>query len=283
MSNANYFVDAGDKLVISPIELFDEEGVAVTAYNGAQDLIVTVWPGGTRAPSFTFTNGNATWLTTTPAANTCQIILTGAQTATLIPGKYDLKLQIDDAGELVKAFDCNITIEAAPGTDTQPPTYPIDPAKAYNELLKYGRSWLKQLQTSDDEAGFAEQMGRARTNLEDVIHSRYRVASMVMVVGGQAFGPRRSGARSVWLTQQLAANTLTVTDKVAEYTAKRALGYICQGQIDGDPNNKYAKLARMYHSHADALAASMVVELDTSGNGLAPVVIDLSSTDPMMG
>jgi hypothetical protein len=128
MSGEVFQVDQGDELKISPITLLDSLGAAITAYDGSQSLTVTVWPGGGRAAAFTFTNGNATWLTVSPTANTVQIIITPAQTASLYPVNYDLKLEINDSGNLVKAYSCTLEVGARPEDPTQPPAYPSDPS-----------------------------------------------------------------------------------------------------------------------------------------------------------
>jgi hypothetical protein len=171
-----------------------------------------------------------------------------------------------------------LDVVSTPGTTPTPATY-----CSYQDLLKYGRSWLRQLQTSDDEAGFAEQRGRARSWIEDLAHAHYRVAAMTMVVGSQAFGPRRSGARSTWLTEQLAANTLMLTDQIVEAAAKKALAFICEAQIGpSESSAPYARLARMFHSQADYLGTCLTLSLDTNGDGFPDVNIDCSCTDPMM-
>ena len=69
-----------------------------------------------------------------------------------------------------------VDIIAYAGTAAAPKVY-CD----YAVLLRYGRAWLRLLQTDDDEAGFAEQLGRARSWIDDLAHSHFRVASMVMV------------------------------------------------------------------------------------------------------
>lgn len=130
----------------------------------------------------------------------------------------------------------------------------------------------------------AEQLHRARTWLEDLAHAHYRVSSMVMVVGAQAFGPRRSGARSTWLQDQLDNDTLIVTDQIREAVAKKAMAYICEGQVGlGDQASQYARLGRMYHSQADQIATCLVLSLDTNRDGWPDVTIDCSCTDPMYG
>ena len=168
------------------------------------------------------------------------------------------------------------TFSRAPGTESQPATY-----CSYADLLRYGRSWLRQLQAGDDEAGFAEQLGRGRSWIEDLAHAHYRVASMTLVVGGQSLGPRRSGARSDYLIAQLAADALIVTDQVREAAAKKTLAYICEGQIGGEKSEKFARLAKMFHSQADYLGTCLSLMLDTNGDGFADITIDCSCTDPM--
>lgn len=269
----NYQLNQGAALTID-VTLRDSDGQAVTAYDGTQPLSCTVWPGGARAASFSPT---AAW--TRPEAGTLTIAIAAAQTSGLEPGRYRLLLRLDDAGTTVDAYECSLDIAAQPGTGPEPKSY-----GDYNDLLKYGRSWLRQLATDDDEAGFAEQRARARTWIEDLAHAHYRVASMAMVVGNQALGPRRSGARSQWLQDQLDADKLMVTDQVREAAAKKALAYVCEGQVGPtEASAAYARLARMYHGQADYLATCLTLSLDTDGDGFPDVNIDLSCTDPMYG
>jgi len=272
-TNENYSITQGAALSID-VTLRDQAGAAITTYDGSQSLATTVWPGGMRSVSFA---AATTW--TDPAAGTIAIALAAAQTAALAPGRYQLLTRLDDAGTTVDAYGCTLDVLAAAGSGLTPRTY-CD----YSWLLRYGRSWLRQLQTDDDEAGFAEQLGRARSWIEDLAHAHYRVASMAMVVGGQAMGPRRSGARSTWLQEQFDADTLMLTDQIREAAAKRALALICEGQVGlGEQAGQYARLARMYHSQADYLGSCLTMSLDTNGDGFADVTIDCTSSDPLYG
>ena len=232
-----------------------------------------MWPGGAQPVTY---NPTPTWVTTTPPLT--QLVISAADSTALAAGRYEILLRVQvGSGDPLDYFGCTLDVLQGPGTETAPTTY-----TAFADLLRYGRSWLRQLQTDDDEAGFAEQQARGRSWIEDCGHAHYRVASMTMVVGSQAFGPRRSGARSTWLEEQFADNTLLITDQIREAVAKKSLAYICEGQIGvGERSDQYARLARMYHSQADYIATTLTLSLDTNGDGFPDVNIDLSCTDPM--
>jgi hypothetical protein len=273
-SNDVQAVTQGSRLQVKAT-LRDQLGQPLAGYDGTETLAAVVWPGGDRAASF---DATATWVDAPAAA--VLVTMSAAETAALDPGRYELLVRVQAPGQDPDdAYGCAVDIIGAPGTGAAPKVY-----CNYAHLLRFGRSWLRQLQTDDDEAGFAEQLGRARTWIEDLAHAHYRVASMAMVVGHQAMGPRRSGARSPWLQAQLAADTLIVTDQVREAAAKKALAYICDGQIGvGDAAVQYARLAKFYHSEADYIGSCLTLELDTDGDGYSDVTIDCTSTDPFYG
>lgn len=269
----NYQVTQGAALSIDVL-LRDSTGAVITTYDGSQPLAGTVWPGGTRAASFA---PAVVWVT--PGSGSIEVRVSAAQSASVDPGRYQLLVRLTDSGTVVDAYGCTLDVLAAAGTSTAPKVYCDFPW-----LLKFGRGWIRQLQTDDDEAGFAEQLGRARSWIEDLAHAHYRVASMAMVVGGQAMGPRRSGSRSVYLQEQLDADTLMLTDQIREAAAKKALAYICEGQVGtSEASNAYARLARMYHGQADYLGTCLVLSLDTNSDGYSDITIDCSCTDPMYG
>jgi hypothetical protein len=272
-NNESYEVSRGAAVTID-VALKDADGVAISD-DGTSALATTVWPGGDRAASF---SAATTW--TSAPDGTIAIAIAASDTAALAPGRYQLLTRLTPAGgDPEDAYGCTLDVLAFASTATAPRVY-----TTYDDMLRYGRSWLRTLATDDDEAGFAEQQGRARSWIEDLAHAHYRVASMVMVVGQQAMGPRISGARSVWLQEQLDADTLMVTDQVRECAAKKALAYACEGQVGlGETAGQYARLARMYHSQADYLATCLTLSLDTDGDGFPDVTIDCSSTNPMYG
>jgi hypothetical protein len=267
----NIEVRQGSAKILSSVTICDGNGTPII-YSGSETLATRIWPGGSRPTSFA---PSTTWLV--PASGTITIAISAAETTGLDVGRYQGLVTVTASGVPKDAYVFTLDVLQAPGTEPTPTTY-----CAYSDLLRYGRSWLRQLQTSDDEAGFAEQLGRGRSWIEDLAHAHYRVASMTMVVGSQAFGPRRSGARSTWLQDQLAADYLLLTDQVIEASAKKTLAYICEGQVGtGEKSGQYARLARMYHSQADYLGTCLTLSLDTNGDGFPDVNIDCSCTDPM--
>jgi hypothetical protein len=274
ITQENYQLSQGSALTIQSA-VVDQFGNPVTTYTGSETLTTVIWPGGARPVSCT---PATSWIDHTQGI--ISILITAANSTALAGGRYSLLTTVTPiASDPIDGYGCTIDILVAPGMATPPTTY-----TTLDDLLRYGRSWLRQLQTDDDQAGFAEQQGRARSWIEDLAHAHYRVASMTMVVGSQAFGPRRSGARSTWLQEQLDANTLMLTDQVRECAAKKALAFICAAQIGvNDSSAAYARLARMYHGEADYLGTCLTLSLDTNGDGFADVNIDCSCTDPMYG
>jgi hypothetical protein len=269
----SYDLTPGTALAVA-VTLKDGRGATITTYTGAETLAAVVWPGGPLASLFA---PSVAW--TTPGAGLITWTVSALQSATLTRGRYYLRVTLTDGGTPVDAYECALVVADAAGSGAVPPAY-----TTYQDLLRYGKSWLGAIQTGDDGAGFLEEQGRARSWLEDCAHAHFRVASMAMVVGGAGIGPRRSSSRSVYLTQQLAANTLMVTDALREAVAKKALAYVCEGQLDGsDGSARYAKLARMFHSHADYLALCNPLQIDTDQDGYPDFTIDLSSTDTLFG
>src|SRR5262249_49571076 len=141
----------------------------ITSYNGTETLATEVWPGGNRANGF---SPSTTWSDHTEGK--VQIAITAAQTAGLALGRYQVYSTLTaPASDPVAILIAQLDVVATPGTTPAPTSY-----CSYADLLKYGRGWLRQLQTDDDEAGFAEQLGRARSWIEDLAHAHYRVAAM---------------------------------------------------------------------------------------------------------
>jgi hypothetical protein len=268
----NYQLNQGSALKLTP-PLVDSNGNPCTGYTGSETLAAQIWPGGARPVTYAPV---PTWVTTSPPVT--QLVIPSADSTALAPGRYDLWCFVTPpSSDPYCYYQATLDIIQGPGSQAAATVY-----TTLDDLLRYGRSWLRQLQTKDDQAGFAEQQGRARSWIEDLAHAHYRVAGMTMVVGSQACGPRRSGARSTYLQDELDANTLMVTDQIREAAAKKALAYICEGQVGTtESSSAYARLGRMYHSQADYLGVCLTLSLDTNSDGFPDITIDCSCTDPL--
>ncbi len=259
----NYPVEAGTALPLDII-LRTPQGDPITGYTGAEALAAEVWPGGDRSDLF---HPSVTW--SNPAAGALALTVTGAQTAGLDPGRYFGQVILLDpaAGPLV-AYRWSMDLSAAPGLATAPPAYCRG-----RHLLLHARGWLKKLPSEDDEAGYAEQCGRARTWLDDLILARSRTAGYLSL-GSPGYGSwgGTSSQPNVWLRGLLDGPGLVVRDWVIEATAKRALSYLCDGQLgSGDKGSEVQALGRRWRTESSAIAASNDAEIATgTGPGAVP-------------
>ena len=154
------------------------------------------------------------------------------------------------------------------------------PALTFPDLLRYGRSWLRSLQSDEDDAGFSAQCGRARSWFDDLVLARWQVA-MPIGVGDPGYGAVLVGQNpgqlpSKWLRDQLDAGALIVRDSVVECNAKKALALICEGQVGpGDKGTEFARLGRWYHREADGIARTIRAEIDTNRDGWPEFAVNL--------
>jgi hypothetical protein len=254
------------------VTLRDSLGVVITTYDGTQPLVTTVWPGGSLAASFA---PATTWVT--PAQGTFQVAITALETAGLAEGRYQLSTILNDAGSLVQAYAATLDILPAPAGGTSPQSF-----VTFADLLNYGRSWLRQLQSQDDEAGFLAQQARATSWLIELIVNRWQVAWPITPgdpgYGGVLVGQNPGMLPSKWLRDQLEANPtkLMLRGLVTEIVAKKALAFICDGQVGvGEGSRDYERLARMYHAEAGSLAKTLRAEIDLNGDGWPELAVNL--------
>src|SRR4051812_3050704 len=106
-TNENYRVSQGAALTIDVV-LRDALGDPATSYDGTQGLVTTVWPGGNRAAVFL---ASTMWVD--PAAGAIAIAITGTETASLAPGRYQVLTRLDDAGTPVDAYGCTLDVIAS--------------------------------------------------------------------------------------------------------------------------------------------------------------------------
>jgi|SRR5579862_3550064 len=253
------------------VQLSDDQGNPITTYTGSESLACVVWPGGDQAVTLT---PAVAWIS--GPAGTISLLISPSQTTTTAEGRYwgKVTLQDESAGWL-EAYGFALDVLLAPGTAVAPPSY-----CSFPDLLKYGKVWLRTLQTEDDDAGFSQQCGRARSWLDDLIIAGWQV-SYPIGVGDPGYGAVLVGQNpgqlpSIWLRQQLDAGGLVMRDLVVEITAKKALSYICEGQIgSGNTAFDFAKLARYFHGEANELAKTLRAEINPDSNGYPQFAVNL--------
>lgn len=251
-------LDAGTGLALD-VTLSDSLGQPyVDRYDDATPIYAEFWAGGEQATLF---DAAASW--TDAAAGLASLEILPAQAVDLPAGRYRGRLVVVDAslGSVV-AYEFAIDLRESPGT--------AEPPKAYcnfADLMDHGRSWLRPLQAEDDQAGFAEYRGKARAWLDDLIVSRW-VGTSEGVWGYANYGYPFVGMATNYIRSLLDADGLDAQPHVVEATAKMALAMICEAQLaPGEGGDRYATLARMYRTQANARAYSSPMEIaDGHGN-----------------
>jgi hypothetical protein len=242
------------------------------AYTGAELLSAKIWPGGLRAGLITLT---PTWKT--PASGITNLVITGVQTATLVPAIYRVVCTLTDAGGAHDYYRGDLEIFADPGTEL------VAPAYCTVADLRDHAAWIDDLQAESDQAGFARQLGKARKWLDDLIVNRYKYDNSLLAPGQPGYGAYSIfGAYDVppskWLRDQLNANLLIVREQTIELCALRTLWLICSAQIGREAESPYQKLARGFLMRSENLAKTYRAEFDLDGDGFAEITVNLGQT-----
>lgn len=260
-----YQLAAGSALTLQST-LADANGLPLAWDLPGPAITAIVWPGGKRPASFA---PSVTWID--PTQGLFQIAISPDQTALLASGRYFGRVFLADPtlGQIVP-YEWAIDLASASGTEVEPPSY-----CTFDDLRTYGRSWLDSLQTNADEAGFAQQRGRARQWLDDMILAACpRSLGPYLATGIPGYNPLFNwygpNTPNPWLRAQLDAGALIQRGWVIEATAKRALSYICEDQVGpGTDPNSYAQLGWRLADQAETLALSRPAEIgDGHGNVL---------------
>jgi hypothetical protein len=235
-------------------------------YTGATPLAAQVWPGDDRPVLFAPT---VAWLDADE--RTVTLTIAPAQTTTVTPGTYPVRLGIGASDARAWVPLCLLRLRAAPGTGVAGSVY-----CTFDSLRRYAGGWLDALYGQGDasQAGYAEERAAARAEFESRLHGRYNA----MLGSGEGLF-----SRSPWLTDELAAEHLLVTEPIARWNALWALHLVCRRQVMAKGDNPYLGLADRYRDEADALLPTITAELDTDDDGQGDVAIPLGTVRILRG
>lgn len=283
MDIGQIFVGRDDQLTAT---LGQTGGAPYTGYTGTETIVANFWAGDSTAPIASVVT--PTW--DSAAAGTIILAVSGAATADLEPGTYDLELLI--GGRPV--WRGQISLEPAPGTGTG------RTAKVtLRHLRKFYRAVDKVLanQLMADDPTALEARADAWDWWCDLLHRHYRLSGtpwsdtsfgpLVFGVAGNPYGTavlRRDGRRSAELQGWLDAGRLDLTTPTLDAMASYALAQLLGGMVSGGEDKQgYAALAARFAGRAEAIACTVAAEIDSDGDGTNDLVIRLDVADTLEG
>lgn len=262
-----------DRGAIYRIELADAAGAPILGtFTGADVLLFELWAGDDTPVLATPT---ATWVDA--GLGTLDLLVTPADLLGLEPGVYRLRGAVHPGPAAWPIFDGAIRVAAAPGSGAALATY-----GSAEDLRRYA-SWVDDLQTDQDRAGFLEQRAAARAWLDAILLARYRPGQHGTGIPrdddfwwgdrGEDPGP------SEWLRGVLDGGGLIVDAGVREATARHALALIAEPMLgEAAAGTSYQQLAAFHRRRARALAASLRCRIDADGDGRVDLVVNLASS-----
>lgn len=261
--------------------LTDADGnVPSPAFSSADVLAATIWPGDDQLAVITLPA--PAW--TNAAGGVYDLSIPKGSISGLTAGIYRLQVVINPGSNDIVAFDGALELTHAPGSAVAEQVY-----CSYAQMLRYV-PWLQRLQDLDeDQAGFAQQRAEAARWLNRKILQHYRGNLSGLVPTDYSlnhlyWGLRRSLLPQDDMTGYLAAGGLMKTYKgvdlgVIEVVAKYAVGLVCHQQIAPGQGSEYAEFASFYLSWAEERCKTLTVAIDSDGDGVPDIAVDLGSTD----
>jgi hypothetical protein len=148
-------------------------------------------------------------------------------------------------------------------------------------------SWIQQyMDQGEDEAGFLEQRGEARTWFDGLILSSWPGARVTYIQDGW---PSNYGQFTLianpWLVAGLNAGYLMTSSQRGRQcviaNALYAIALVLRSQMG--PTSGIEKYAGYFMRRAQAAAVMCIAELDINGDGLADIAVPLSMTNTRRG
>jgi hypothetical protein len=261
------------------VTLRDSDDAAITGtYDGTEPLSLALWDGDDRAP-LALAASTAAWLV--PADGTLTLHLDRADSAAWAPGRYRGLVSLTDGPDVVPAFAFVLVVEATAGAAAALPVY-----GSAQDLRRFC-PWIDEIQSPNDQAGFAEQRAEAREWLDDILLVNDRGGGVALYQGSYRGGAGnlavRSGIRNPWLVEQLAADRLVLTARLRRAVSYYALGLILTPKLGSRDKTSFQQLGRLFHAQAEEELVGLTAELDTDGDGTSDYAIDLSTVPRIRG
>lgn len=249
-------------------QLRSSDDAVVTTFTGDEPLDGYVWRGKDQPILFAPT---VTW--EDPTQGLILATFLGTDTANLEAGKYQVRLLVDGqpAGQ-----DSILALSASPGS--APALWAYCTA---DDMYDYF-SDMKDILDENDLTNFGRQRAKARTWTDRVIQANRRNSISCGGVGysggfyyAGSWGFNSPQQNDPILQGYLDAGKLMLTSQVIEMNAKMSLAYACEGEIGPDDKaTAWQQMAAKYRAEAEALACSLVAQIDLNGDGYAEITIN---------
>lgn len=253
------------------------DGTPFTLFTGSETLSAVLWTGEDQA---VITPGpTATW---TDAPNGAYALaLAASATTPLTPGIYRIMVEVQATSQRFTLFNGSLRVYGRPGSASAFKT----PYCSIGDMRREYANINKLLNPDSDVTGFAEQIQDARDWIENLGQRHYRGSVAIDPARFAVFadGFWRSGRDNVWLQEQFDADALILRRDVVQAVACYAVARVLLAQTDGKNAENYQHQGGRLAVRADAIASQITLQLDTNGDGLADVAIDLGSADRLDG
>jgi len=238
-------------------------------FTGSETFQATLSTGDDQATSVTLTAAWDAAVTGNPASASNPVIkltVPASVIAGLATGIYWYQVVINPGTDNLEAARGRISLRVVTGNATALPTY-----CTVTDLTRVV-PWIASLMSDEDQTGFAEQRNSARVWFENILFAHDRGQAERAYFEGGWTTPVMG--RSVWLQQQLDAGKLMLRPDVVRANALYALGEVLESQIGTRDGTPYQSLAGYYRGQAEAIAKTVIAELDTNDDGYGDYVID---------
>jgi hypothetical protein len=265
----------------------DERQSLAGVFTGDETMEGTIWAGEDQAELASFSAGWAGSIDGNPTSLPNPVVgmtVTAGAISSLSPGVYEFRVTIPETA--TEIYRGQIDLRAGPGTATAPSTY-----CSVKALLDVAPE-IANLQAVNDTAGFADQRQTARDMFDALLQSHYRAGGANtqttldhLLDGGTSF---RTGANDATLQAWLDDDRLVLTTPdgrmIVRWNALTTAWLILKREMGGR-GEEYRDRARSYKREADALAACITAEIDTTttADGVGDIYISLACHDTLRG